>query len=49
MGEKAKAKAEENRKILEELGTDEALIEQIERRDAEQATRLRAAMSEAGR
>ena len=37
------------REVLEELGVDEALISAIEKRDAEQASQLRAAMAAAGR
>ena len=36
------------REVLEEIGTDEALISAIERRDAEQAAQLQAAMAAAG-
>lgn len=36
------------REVLEEIGTDEALISAIEKRDAEQAAQLQAAMAAAG-
>jgi crotonobetainyl-CoA:carnitine CoA-transferase CaiB-like acyl-CoA transferase len=37
----------DTREILEELGTDEAVIAGLEKRDAEQAAQLKAAMSAA--
>lgn len=37
------------REILEELGVDDALISDLEKRDAEQAAQLRSAMAAAGR